>query len=349
MKLKDYGKNNKNNFLSQFRYKKTRGHIMKYSPLFLSCLLFLVFILTGCMEETPHVKTHMTYHVGGPFSDYYTITDAINNASDGFTIIISEGTYDEPLIIDKTLTIIGENQQKTKIISQGFYIGSKTLISIKAENCTLSDLNLINNENVSEELSITGIKIDAINTTIYNVTINNMKTGINIEDKKYCHISHNNIINNHIGIYTEHSSYNNITKNIVTNNREYGFQIWSGSSHNKITNNLFSYNGVAARIKGSNDNIVTNNIIQDNQMGLYLCCGASKNILYQNVFINNSIWHANDGQINTWYDETEQYGNYWDDYFEKYSDAQDNNGYWDIPYEIEGGNNQDMYPLVSMQ
>jgi hypothetical protein len=59
----------------------------------------------------------------------------------------------------------------------------------------------------------------------------------------------------------------------------------------------------------------------------------------------NNTQNAEDSGINTWYDATRKEGNYWDDYTEKY-DATPTNNYWNAPYDISGGNNQDKYPLV---
>ncbi len=49
--------------------------------------------------------------------------------------------------------------------------------------------------------------------------------------------------------------------------------------------------------------------------------------------------------VNTWDDGKE--GNYWSDYKERYSDANevDASGVWDTPYVIDE-NNQDNYPLI---
>jgi len=48
--------------------------------------------------------------------DYLTITAAIGNASEGDTIFVKKGTYEEhSLVINKTLTLIGEAANTTII------------------------------------------------------------------------------------------------------------------------------------------------------------------------------------------------------------------------------------------
>ena len=50
-----------------------------------------------------------------PCSDYLTIQQAINAATISTTILVSNGTYLENLVIDKTISIIGENKPTTVI------------------------------------------------------------------------------------------------------------------------------------------------------------------------------------------------------------------------------------------
>jgi nitrous oxidase accessory protein NosD len=74
---------------------------------------------------------------------------------------------------------------------------------------------------------------------------------------------------------------------------------------------------------------------------LYFCCGANNNVVFGNVFMNNSQWNADDSLNNQWDDGT--HGNYWDDY--NGSDA-DGDGIGDTPYYISNGKNEDRYPLM---
>jgi len=72
---------------------------------------------------------------------------------------------------------------------------------------------------------------------------------------------------------------------------------------------------------------------------------SSSNIIYHNNFINNGE-NAYDECNNTWDDG--KYGNYWSDYKLRYPFALRIwlKGIWNTPYEIPGGNNTDMCPLI---
>jgi nitrous oxidase accessory protein len=77
-------------------------------------LLTFVFIISSCII-TPLPANADSRTIIVP-DDYPTVAAAIGNATDGDTILVKKGTYQEkPLKIDKTLTLIGEGADSTKI------------------------------------------------------------------------------------------------------------------------------------------------------------------------------------------------------------------------------------------
>jgi len=107
-----------------------------------------------------------------------------------------------------------------------------------------------------------------------------------------------------------------------------------------ISDNIFTENKYAIRIKGSTINTVIKNQIMNNKYGLYFCCGAKNNIAYYNFFINNTDYNAKDDPINIWDNRT--VGNYWDDY--NGTDA-NGDGIGDTPYVISTSK-EDRFPLM---
>jgi len=98
-------------------------------------------------------------------------------------------------------------------------------------------------------------------------------------------------------------------------------------------------------ISGENNSIKECNI-EDNNMGIF-STGISNHI-YMNNFINNSQ-SACDSGVNEWYDNDSQKGNYWSDFDSAAEGAMDGNGdgIADSPYNISGGENKDIYPLMN--
>jgi len=171
-------------------------------------------------------------------------------------------------------------------------------------------------------------------------------------------LSRNNVITRNNFTRTggiECSGNNNVISNNIIKDFS-GSGIGLESNSNKIYNN-FIINGSlkteydsAILIKGnSRYNEIYNNTLSTNVVnGIYLLNHSKNNIIYHNNFINNRI-NAWDEGDNIWYKFKlfgKSTGNYWDDYIENGGYDNNGDGIGDIPYNIPGGNNQDLYPLM---
>ncbi len=97
-------------------------------------------------------------------------------------------------------------------------------------------------------------------------------------------------------------------------------------------------NGVM--IRGSSGSTITQNTITETNCGMYIGDLSRGNNIHNNNFLNNTQ-SAYDLSSNIW--NSPSTGNYWDDYTGIDSDG---DGIGDTPYNISGGDNQDMYPLM---
>jgi len=127
---------------------------------------------------------------------YGTIQDAIDapETLDGHTILVDEGIYYENVVVNKALSLVGENRSITIIDGNG---GEKV------------------------------VSVEASNVLISNFTIRNGDYGVDVRFQVNVTIRNNTITNNQYGIYLSSSSNNSMVGNNVTNN-EYG--IWLDSS-----------------------------------------------------------------------------------------------------------------------
>jgi parallel beta-helix repeat protein len=140
--------------------------------------------------EKPSIMSSInnTLYVGGNGPGNYTsIQDAIDNASDGDTIFVYNGVYSR-IIVNKKLTIIGEDKEnskiyayKNKIKADGVTLSGFTLyksdgyadpiLLIKADNITISDCILYPEQKITQ---FYGIKIRySNNVSIFNCEIKN--------------------------------------------------------------------------------------------------------------------------------------------------------------------------------
>lgn len=170
----------------------------------------------------------------------------------------------------------------------------------------------------------------------------NYSAGIELHSN-YNNITNNIITENKCGIYSDHARYNNFSHNTFLSNGDYGMFLYTSSDYATIYSNVFKENSCGLRIKGSTHCTVSLNVFTGNQKGMYFCCGARENAAFHNTFENNSLWHGNDIVGNNhWDNGYPSGGNYWDDYT---GADEDGDGIGDSPYNITT-KGQDAYPLM---
>jgi len=109
----------------------------------LSIILLLIFITTNLApiySSSPSlaVSRGILYVGGNGPGNYTSIQAAVDNASDGDTVYVYPGIYDEHVLITTPLTLCGE-AASTAIIDGG---GSGNDIKITAQDVTITNLTL---------------------------------------------------------------------------------------------------------------------------------------------------------------------------------------------------------------
>jgi len=189
--------------------------------------------------------------------DHQTIQAAIDNASTGDTIYVWAGTYNENVVVNTTVTLIGNGSADT-IIDGG---GSGDVVHVSANWVNVSGFNVTNSGDNWFTPYDSGIDIRSDNNNISN----------------------NLCSDNNNGIYLEGSDSNNITNNICSNN-DFGITLF-----NSLNNRLYHNTCIDARIflDHSNSNTLSNNTCNDNSAGLYLYYSDSNTL-------NNNTCNSND-------------------------------------------------------
>jgi len=280
-------------------------------------IILIIFLITnnfiiGCIEFQSLNNNIVTVDISGR-GDYIRIQDAINKTLDNNTILVKNGIYYENIIINSNIDLISNNPNTTIIDGNG--IGDVIKIFNKGR------------------VNISGFTIRNSGIDIYN-------SGINIKSDN-CNISNNFFINNSCGVYTSYSKNINISNNYFSSNYNYGLYISTASVYNEISLNSFIKNKNGLRIKGDYNRIFGNIFINNSENGLYFCCNAKENIVFKNLFDNNSKKNAYGNHYNNKWDNG-IIGNYWSDYL---GEDLNTDGIGDTPYPISF-NNQDNYPII---
>ncbi len=304
----------------------------------ISLSLVIITTISGCLTENRSNSSHIgedssltkiivddeytSSTPGWGVTRFNSIQEAIEKSMDNSTIFVHSGVYREKIVIEKRITLIGEDANTTIISGEG---SSEDVILVTDKGRVVLKGFTIRDSGYKGEYPYNEAGID-------------IKSDHNI-------ICDNIFINNTCGIYTMYSDHNIICRNKFVNNTQYGAYLYTSSDNDIIENNIFYHNKYALRIKGSAYNNVSKNIFLNNTHGLYLCCGSHDNIIFCNIFKNNEEWDALDS-FNNKYDNG-SCGNFWYVFHTPEQGAYDENGdgLVDSVFNIEGGGNVDNYPL----
>jgi parallel beta-helix repeat protein len=201
-------------------------------------------------------------------SKYFsTIQEAIDDPDtlNGHTIEVAVGTYNENIIVDKTITLIGEDRDTTTINGGGS--GNDDVIMITANWVNITGFTVTKTGLNGEDA---GIELNNVN----NCTINNIKAynnwyGILLWYANENDISDNNASSNRdTGIFLEYSNMNTITSNHAVGN-DFGIYIYY-SNFNDIAHNDVSYSEHSGIQLSSSEGItIDSNTMIGDGIGLY--------------------------------------------------------------------------------
>lgn len=281
--------------------------------------------------------------------NFQTIQEAINLANPGDTIFVKNGTYYEHVIVNRTVSLVGENRETTIIDGSG--IG--TVMKVTADNVTIMGFTIRNSgkEWIDSGLALRQVKNCSLSGN--NITANNGH-GIYLYTSPNNSIFGNNIAaNNWGGMWISTSSnYNSITGNNVTANKGNG--IWLDSSnYNSIFGNNIANNKDGLVFCGpSNNRIVGNNIANNRGDGIRLFFSSNNTIFHNNFVENQQQFYTFKSYGNLWDDSYPSCGNYWSNFTGvdvksgSYQNETGSDGIGDTPCSIDA-NNTDRYPLMT--
>ena len=209
-----------------------------------------------------------------PNHKWNTIQEGIDDASDGATILVGDGIYNENVDVGKCLTIQSENGADATIVQAES--SSDPVFEVTADWVTISGFTT-----TGTEYPYAGIYLYGANRC--NISCNTASTnwnGICLWYSSDNTIIDNNAANNRHDIYLSYSSGNALTNNCGSIHLDY-------SDNNKITNNTCSNHYMGIDLSSSSNNTLLCNTILNNTHGIYVSCSSNNNTLTGNNASNN--------------------------------------------------------------
>ncbi len=223
------------------------------------------------------------------------IQDAIDFSEDDNKIMVFNGTYNGDIIVNKSITIEGENCQNTiidaSIDNWGVYIGSSCGL-IADIHVHILGFTIKNSKN-----PYSGLWIRASNTVVENCILkNNEYSGIYLVENRNNSVRNCKFYNNGMGLDIFYSDENIVKNNIF--NSEFG--IYLNSDENTITDNTFIQCGIDYSSTCDN-NTISNNTVNNKPLIFLdgkknisienagqIICFDCKNITIQNIDVTNA-------------------------------------------------------------
>jgi parallel beta-helix repeat protein len=227
--------------------------------------------------------------------DYYvTIQEAINNAVDGDTVFVKAGTYYEHVVVNKTISLVGEDVDTT--IIDGNNTGH--VINVITDNVSISGFTVRNSGNVHWPDLDAGICLNGTTGCVIseNRVVDNGFAGISLLSSQYNKIAGNNVSGTGWGgIHLMNSSRNTVFDNILDSNGQQlqwggGINGHAGSHYNNITDNTI-LNCVCGMFyhDARYNSICRNNISAISVIGIWLQDTVSHNVVAENSLINCTV------------------------------------------------------------
>jgi parallel beta-helix repeat protein len=264
------------------------------------CLLSTT-LLIGCKVSVSASPT--TIYVP---ADYPTIQEAINHANEGDMVFVRNGTYYENVVVNKTVSVAGEDKATT-IIDGG---GNGVVVSLEANNSNFSNFTIMNSGNSDYDCGVS-----------LNSSGNNLRANI--------------VTGNQNGILVNPGCVDNtVTENTVSMNKVYGIHLWysNGSilngntvtngydgiiiefccnttlGNNTISGNVWNFGVGGEGLPFFINDIDTSNTVEGkpiryliNQQNIvvdatwavgYLCLVNSTNVTVKDLALNTPSWHG---------------------------------------------------------
>lgn len=232
----------------------------RYPPLRICCWLAVVLVISAALAAPAQAQTTL---VVAPEGAYTTIDAALAAADPGDVIEVRGGVYPAPLVIDKSVSLMGVNQPVIDGAGQG------SLVLINAPDVVFQGFT-VRHSGHSLTHEDTGIVIQAPRVTVADNLLDDVLFGIYFANAANG-LARNNIIRG---------------KPLDESMRGDSIRVWYSNDVQLVGNDLST--GRDTLIWYANNIVIRDNAIHDNRYGLHFMYNKNA-VVENNVIENNAV------------------------------------------------------------
>ncbi len=241
---------------------------------------------------------------------YPTISAAIDNANNGDTIFVRAGTYNESLIIDVSITLVGDSPNTTVVNGPFIYnsttnssLTSSVAILVAASNVRILSVSVNNGIGIgivvnagSDHIEIadsvlncgTGVSVFGSYSLVDGNVISGYSTAV-LCAGEYCNVTNNDVVlSPGFGIYVA-GTHNFVSANNVTDPNGEGYGIFISNSSNTIQGNTVFEKSTAISVMAGLYNGIIGNSVTNCSEGMGVDTG------FNNTFTENTVTGCGNG------------------------------------------------------
>ncbi len=220
---------------------------------FVVAFILVLGLLFPTLMILPVNVSGSTLYVGGAGPGNHTsIQGAIDDASPGDTVHVFSGVYYENVIVNKTISLVGEGRDTTIIDGNG----TGNMVYVSADWVNISGFTVRNGgQSLGLPLHFKGMWLHyAQNCSVTDSNISNNEFGLLLSSSNGTTITDNVISSNHLdGITIISSNHNTVVNNTVMSNWELGILLYDSANNSVYHNNFINNSQPAYDDTGANE------------------------------------------------------------------------------------------------
>jgi len=208
-------------------------------------------------------------------NDFLSIQEAINHANEGDTVFVRNGTYFGSVVVDRSISLVGENNQSTIIDGEGY----RTVLKVIANNVEVTRFTIRN----GWEYDNCGIYVNSSGNLVSENIVAGNFYGCRFWVSANNSLLGNRISNNVYGIRLDSSPNNDISGNSITENYDYGISLQTSPTSTVSGNNIADNRRSIFLYECSGTIISGNNVVANSEYGVCLSYSRNVSILGNNI------------------------------------------------------------------